>query len=259
MDDSEAVEALNALGLSTYEARVFVALVRLGSGTARDVASITDVPRSQVYTTADDLESRGFISIRRSNPQVFHPVSLAEARARLERRFERRRDTAFDHLESVERTAAGAGDDRSEEVWSITGEPAVTERIARLVEGAGRTVLYGANDLDDPEPDLLETFAAATERGIDLVLLAEGDQPVAPVWGSAGVRETVRLPDAEAGNEYAERVLIVDFETFLLSVRGAGAAEETAVWSAGSTFARVFARLIAGSFPGAESLLDGTV
>jgi sugar-specific transcriptional regulator TrmB len=259
MDDSEAVEALNSLGLSTYEARVFVALVRLGSGTARDVASITDVPRSQVYTTADDLESRGFISTQRSNPQVFHPVSLAEARAQLERRFERRRDTAFDHLESVERTAAETSDDRSEDVWSITGESAVTERVARLVDEAERTVLYGASDLDDPDPDLLERFARHAERGIDLALLAENDQPVATAWESAGLGETIRLPDEEAGNEYAERVLIVDFETFLLSVRGTETTEETAVWSAGSTFARVFSRLIVGSFPGAESLVDEAV
>ncbi|WP_223173920.1 helix-turn-helix domain-containing protein [Haloferax sp. AS1] len=55
MDNSEAIDALIELGLSTYEARVFTALIELGEGTAREVAKTSDVPRSQVYTTAKEL------------------------------------------------------------------------------------------------------------------------------------------------------------------------------------------------------------
>jgi sugar-specific transcriptional regulator TrmB len=250
MEDSEAVEALKDLGLSTYEARVFMALVRLGSGTAREVASVTDVPRSQVYTTADDLEARGFISTQQSSPQVYHPVSVSEARAQLERRFERRRDAAFDHLASLERTAeADAG--QSEDVWSMTGRTAVTKRVARLVEEAEAVVLYGATDLDDPDPDLLTAFEAARDRGVTVALLPEHDQTVAPAWGDiGGLREYRLSPESE--NEYAERVLVVDFDVFLLSIRGAETDEETAVWSAHTTFARVFSQIIAGSVPGLD-------
>jgi sugar-specific transcriptional regulator TrmB len=256
MDDEEAVEALKHLGLSTYEARVFTALVRLGSGTARDVASVTNVPRSQVYATADDLEARGFISTQQSNPQVFRPVSLDEARAQLERRFDERRDAAFDHLAALERTAEG-DDEQSEDVWSMTGTTAVTERIVRLVAEAEGEVLYGATDLDDPDPDLLAAFGALCDRGVAVGLLPEHDQPVADAWGDLDCVREYRLP-AENTNEYAERVLIVDFDTFLLSIRGPAAADETAVWSAHTTFAQVLSRLIAGSFPGVEEDLDGS-
>lgn len=247
MDDTETVEALTELGLSTYEARVFVALVRLGEGTARDVAAVTDVPRSQVYATADDLEARGFISTQQASPQVFHPVSLAEARAQLERQFETRRDAAFDHLESIERTVERDAD-RSEDVWSITGETAVVERIARLAREAERTVLYGGPDLDDPDPDLLAAFESVCGRGVAVGLLVEGDETVAPAWHDLDCVREYRVP-AENTNEYAERVLIVDFDVFLLSIRGGPAADETAVWSAHTTFARVFSQLIAGSLP----------
>ncbi|MFB6169114.1 MAG: TrmB family transcriptional regulator [Haloferacaceae archaeon] len=255
MADEGAVESLKQLGLSTYEARVFTALVRLGSGTARDVASVTDVPRSQVYATADDLEARGFISIRQSNPQVFRPVSLDEARAQLERRFEGHCNAAFDRLSTLERTAEG-DDEQSEAVWSMTGTTAVTERVGRLADEAETVVLYGAAELDDPDPDLLAAFAALCDRGVTVGLLPEHDQPVADVWTDLDCVRTFRLP-AEQTNEYAERVLVVDFETFLLSIQGPDAAEETAVWSARTTFAQVFSRLIVGSFPGAEDALDG--
>jgi sugar-specific transcriptional regulator TrmB len=253
--DDDAVAALTRLGLSTYEARVFVALVRLGSGTARDVASVADVPRSQVYATVEDLEERGFVSVGRSSPQVFHPVSLAEARSQLERRFERRRDEAFDRLAAVERTAEDEGE-QSEEVWSITGETAVTERACQLVAEAERTVVYGASDLDDPDPDLLAALAAACDRGVEVVVVAEHDQSVAGAWADLPRVREVRLAP-ETGNEYAERVVVVDFDVFLLSIRGVGTGAETAVWSAHTTFARLFSRLIAGSFPGVDPPAGG--
>lgn len=40
-------------GLSTYAARTFVGWVRLGSGTARDVSRVADVPRPRVYDVAE--------------------------------------------------------------------------------------------------------------------------------------------------------------------------------------------------------------
>ena len=54
-----AVEQLKALGLSTYAARTFVALVSLGEGTAPDVSEVADVPRTRVYDAADELRDRG--------------------------------------------------------------------------------------------------------------------------------------------------------------------------------------------------------
>jgi len=246
-----AVDALRELGLSTYEARVFTALVQLNSGTASDVASVSDVPRSQVYTTVDDLKSRGLISIQQSNPKVFLPVSLAEAQAQLERRFEGRLDTAFDHLTSLEQTSDN-GNNQNEDVWSITGTAAVTERIDQLASDAEQTVLYAAEDLNDPDPNLLTTFAALCDRGVELMLVADYGQPVGDIWDTLSV-PVARLPEDDPGNEYAERVLIVDSDIFLLSIRGGETQDEIAVWSAHTTFSQVFSQLILESIPVIES------
>ena len=53
--ETAARTALERLGLSTYEAGVFVALEKLGRGTAREIAEATDVPRSQVYGAAEHI------------------------------------------------------------------------------------------------------------------------------------------------------------------------------------------------------------
>jgi sugar-specific transcriptional regulator TrmB len=247
MSDNEATESLKELGLSTYEARVFIALVEIGSGTAREIASVTDVPRPQVYTTAHDLESRGFISIQQSNPQVFQPVSLDEAKAQLENRFETQRDSVFDYLESLE-SATGNEAEENEDVWSITGETAITERIAKLASEANQTILYGDPNLVDPSPDLVTTLEAACDRGIDVILLAQNDQTVDSSWVDNDNIKIFRSSQVNQSNKYAERMLIVDHDVFLLSIRGGKADEETAVWSARTTFAQIFCQLTIGNF-----------
>ncbi|MUV88736.1 hypothetical protein GJ629_01590 [Halapricum sp. CBA1109] len=83
MDDEDAIEGLTRLGLTTYEARVFLALQKLDTGTASEVAEVSEVPRSQVYGTADDLEQRGLIEIQETRPAVYRPVDPDTAEQRL--------------------------------------------------------------------------------------------------------------------------------------------------------------------------------
>src|SRR5699024_1189511 len=67
-DHDEAVAALKRLGLSSYEAQVFIALQRLDTATVREVDRTTEVPRSQIYGAAEDLAERGLVDIQQSTP-----------------------------------------------------------------------------------------------------------------------------------------------------------------------------------------------
>ncbi|PSQ46397.1 hypothetical protein BRD15_09160 [Halobacteriales archaeon SW_6_65_15] len=64
MDEAEAaIDALEQLGLTEYEARCFVALTRLPHGTAKEVGQVADIPRSRVYETMDRLQDRGLVDV----------------------------------------------------------------------------------------------------------------------------------------------------------------------------------------------------
>lgn len=75
----EAVQLLQGLGLKEYEARCFVRLTRLDTGTAKKLGELTEVPRNRVYDANRVLESKGLVEIHHSNPQRFRAVSLDEA------------------------------------------------------------------------------------------------------------------------------------------------------------------------------------
>jgi len=238
--ENEAVAAFERLGLTSYEAKVFIALQRVGTGTAREVSEVTDVPRSQVYSVTDSLADRGLVSVQQSNPKRFRPVSVEAARSTLRDRFERESDRAFAYVERVQRE----GEDRErEEIWTIRGRDAVTDRVIELVGTAEERIVVGL-----PTPELAtesvdEALAAAADSGIDVAVISEHDA-VGERFDDVAV--VCDPPAAVASNGSSGRLLFVDDETLLLSVLE-GDGDEMAVWSADSRFAGVFIRLVEDS------------
>jgi sugar-specific transcriptional regulator TrmB len=243
-DRGAAVDALDSLGLSQYEAQVFIALQQLRTGTASDVDRITDVPRSQVYGAAERLEERGLIDVQQSNPMQYRAVALSEARSVLRERFERDVERAFSYLE---RTRGSRGSDEGEQqegVWTIRGRENVSQRVQQLIAGAETRVLYltSAELLDD---DVVETLAE--RAGSIETWVFSADDAAIEALSEVPDLSVGRFPEHEGG-EMGGRLLAVDGDTVLLSVPASaelpGEHDETAIWSAGTGFAAVLLQLV---------------
>ncbi|WP_250304497.1 TrmB family transcriptional regulator [Streptomyces sp. A 4/2] len=98
--DEESVSELVELGLSRYEARVYLALVRRDSYTAAQVARAADVPRQRIYDVLDGLVRAQLAVAHRGKVATFGAVAPELALARL---MNRRRES----LEQMERISAG--------------------------------------------------------------------------------------------------------------------------------------------------------
>ena len=243
-DADAAAESLQRLGLSQYEAKVFIALTRLGTGTARDVDRMTDVPRSQVYGAADDLEERGLVEVQQSNPKQYRAVDLEEARETLRDRFETEQDRAFEFLEDA-RAGADHRDEHQEGVWTVHGRDNVSGRVQQIVAEADERVLYGSS------VDLLDDGIAATlrERAGEIeVWVFSADGEFGDRFADSDVR-VAQVPETmHDGKDSPGRLLSVDGETILLSVLGGeelpGVRKETAIWSSDTGFATVLIELL---------------
>ncbi|MFB6125060.1 MAG: TrmB family transcriptional regulator [Halanaeroarchaeum sp.] len=240
----DPIEALEQLGLPNYEARAFVALQKLGTGTAKDVSTVADVPRSQVYGATESLETRGLIEIQHSTPKTYRPVPVDEARERLRERFERNQQRAFEYLERVENQRS-ASQGEQEGVWRLTGAAAIESRVRQLVADASDRIVYGANDPERLPASLLDTFRDRAQAGVDVTVLSEDEDLQATLDAV-----TVVPPGVTEGDQ-AGRLLVVDDDTILMSVVEDG--EETAIWSARSGFGRVLVPLVEDAVAGSLS------
>lgn len=97
-----ATDLLQSLGLKEYEAKCFVALSRVDSGTAKDVSELSEVPRTRVYDAVRVLETKGLVETQHSNPQRFRAVSIEEATHTLRDEYEDRVTDLEDALHDIQ-------------------------------------------------------------------------------------------------------------------------------------------------------------
>lgn len=248
MDEADAIDALRQLGLSKYEAEVFVALQKLTVSTARDIARCTDVPRSQVYGAAESLEERGLIEVHQSDPIQYRAVDLDEARARLRRVFERKQTQAFGFLETV-RGIYSDGREQQEAIWTLHGHNTVVDRVRQIVHDAEEYIVYGFG-ADLSNETITDALVEQATHDV-IVKIASTDQAVIDTFEDTPVC-TIRLPDDLTRDEWGGRLLVTDGDTVLMSIprdeERPKIQEETAFWSSKTGFATVLVQLIDGWF-----------
>ncbi|MFC4451767.1 TrmB family transcriptional regulator [Halorussus aquaticus] len=163
MDDGRvAVDALEQLGLTEYEARCFVALTRIPHGTAKEIGQVADIPRSRVYETMERLRDRGLVEFEEGEPRVFQSVSLDTALRTLRKEY----DSYFETVEETLRRMEPVYKETQQAVWAISDHEQVTERVLDLVGDATDELVllvFEETVLDDA---VLTALAEADQRGV---------------------------------------------------------------------------------------------
>ncbi|MEV7414507.1 helix-turn-helix domain-containing protein [Streptomyces sp. NPDC089919] len=146
LDDS-TVNDLMGLGLSRYEARVYLALVRRESYSAAEAARAAQVPRQRVYDVLDSLVRRQLAVPRPGRVTAFSAVAPELALARLMTRqresLERldQASTALARALSPVWADGRALSDPLDYIEVLRDPRAIAERFAGLQEQAGRELL----------------------------------------------------------------------------------------------------------------------
>jgi sugar-specific transcriptional regulator TrmB len=246
-EEEDAVESLKSLGLSEYESKVFIALQRLGVGTARDVYRLTDVPRSQVYGAAETLEERGLVEIQQSKPMEYRPVTLEEARERLQERFERKQSVAFDYLERA-REDTPRSDEEREDFWTVKGRDTIDSRIEEILDEAEERVVFMSTQDEIVNSSIQQKLVELAGR-MDVYVMSR-DESFLKRFEDVEEVTCIRTPEKTVREDEGGKFVMVDSDTVLLTVLGdenrGRKKTETAVWSSETSFATVLVQIIEG-------------
>ncbi|MFH1229662.1 MAG: helix-turn-helix domain-containing protein [Candidatus Aenigmatarchaeota archaeon] len=74
--EEEAESLLRQLGLSEYETKACMVLVRFGNSDANKISSVGSIPLPRVYDTMENLSKKGLVSISRTRPQTFSIINI---------------------------------------------------------------------------------------------------------------------------------------------------------------------------------------
>jgi len=160
---AETTELLETFGLTEYEARCFVALVRIDHGTAREIAEVADVPRPRVYDSVESLQERGLADVQEATPRRFRAPAPRDAIDRIRREYSDRLDRLdqlLPRLQSPEPREDRAG------VWVVEGDDAVSDRLAGLAGGATAELLVVVAVESLLTDEFVDALAEATDRGV---------------------------------------------------------------------------------------------
>lgn len=234
----EAIEVLQQLGLKEYEARCFVGLTRLNTGTAKQLSDMTQVPRTRVYDAVRVLEAQGLVEIHHSSPQRFRAVSLAEATETLQDQYESRVQRLQNSLQMLD-TVEAADESPVQEVWSMSGRDAIENRTEQLIEEASEEIVLILGDESLLTDDLVASLSNV-ESDVELLVGAlttdlesqiQTAIPAATTFVSG--LEWLRGDDSQRGDTAIGRLLLVDRSTFLVSSIMPKSKDEEAIFGRG--------------------------
>lgn len=73
----DRIQKLEGFGLTEYQARVYLALLDLGTATASQIPALSRVPRTRIYTTMQQLHAKGLVQILPEKPVRYKPVPFS--------------------------------------------------------------------------------------------------------------------------------------------------------------------------------------
>lgn len=269
MDAGRLVDQMVRLGLTTYEARAYVALVRRDSFTAAQVARQSGLPRQRIYDVLGSLVGKGLAATRPGSVVKYAAVAPELAIERLvagrrQAMAELERDAA-DLVSTLgpEYAAGQAHSDPLEYIEVLRDRGAINERFAELQAGVKREILVFTKPpyATPPQENLegIEVTRTHVARSVyELSIFADAD-------ATLGVRRFIEAgEDARFVDEVPLKLVIIDESIVMFGMQDpvAGTSELTimvvehpalartlkmafeAVWSQGLTFDQAYDRYV---------------
>ena len=133
-----------SFGLTGYEARVYLALLELGTAPVSRIPPISHVPRTRVYATMQQLHAKGLVQILPEKPLRYKAAPLSRYLKGLAEDYRRKANQLSTNATALLREFAASPREEPEtpgRFEAIYGRRNVRDRLIEMVEGAESSVI----------------------------------------------------------------------------------------------------------------------
>lgn len=158
----EVIENLKELGFNSYEAKVYLALLKKYPATGYEVSQIANVPQSRAYDTLKTLEKEKIVVANNSKPVTYTPIKPSE----LTKRYKRKINST---LEFLEKNLPSVKDDYIEPILSVAGSSNIREKMIEVIKNAQKEIFIEiwSQDFKFIESYLLDAY----NRGVEVKIV----------------------------------------------------------------------------------------
>lgn len=196
-----AIEHLQQLGFTQYEAQAYVSLLAHSPANGYELAKASGIPRANIYAVLSKLEEKGAV-LRVDNPAgtQYAPVEPDELLAHLKQHFQGSLELADRALKDIQCC------DRQETILNTHGYPVLLDHARTMIAAARQNLSLGI--WPDEAQALSSEVQQAHDRGVHITTLClagcakpcggcQGNLHRYPLAPNASARWLVLVPDGE--------------------------------------------------------------
>ena len=150
---ADLIEKLKEIGFNTYEAKVYVALLKKYPATGYEVSKNANIPQSRTYDTLKVLEEKNIVVSANTKPVTYTPIKPKQLTSRVQKKINSTINYLDKHLPEVR-------EDYNEPIITITGKQNIEEKILEVIQNAKREIYMEvwAQDFKLFEKELLNAY-----------------------------------------------------------------------------------------------------
>jgi len=151
VEDRE-ITALQRLGLTEYESRLYLSLVKQGPTKASQLSFFGHVPRTKAYGAIKELQRKGLLRIIPGKPELYEAASPNDVLFPLISKFNRDMKDSEDVVQSLAVTFEASkytkrdAPKQSEEFWKMDGRQAIYNKVNQVLVDASKSIDYSTTE-----------------------------------------------------------------------------------------------------------------
>lgn len=231
-------DSLKSLGLTKYEALVYIALLKATGATATEIHDLSGVPRASVYPVLERLAQKKMVSVSNTSPKRFNAVRPDDAIESLLQSIENDAARAKKILGRIYSQASPVDRGVQELIWSIHGDDHIRMRMFDLLQGASERIQI-IFFWDHLKNELIQRISSLDER-VHVEIITDGWTGPVPDQVTVIIREPPKEAGSRAGGTVtAGGVILIDQKSAMV-VMGSEDDGFTALYSDSVGFIRFF-------------------
>lgn len=130
---ADLVEKLKEIGFNTYEAKVYIALLKKYPATGYEVSKLANIPQSRTYDTLKVLEEKNIVAATNTKPVSYTPVKPKQIISSYQKKMTSTINYLEKHLPEVK-------DTYKEPIITVNGKQNIQNKILEVIQNAKREI-----------------------------------------------------------------------------------------------------------------------
>ncbi|QZY55455.1 TrmB family transcriptional regulator [Crassaminicella profunda] len=160
------IDRLINIGLSTYEAKAYIALIQSPNISAYEISKISGVPQSKIYEIIKKIIQKGLAIVNGTNPVKYTALPVDEFLDR----YRANVDESITYIKNNLKTISE--ENHVDYIWHFEGKDKINNKIKSIIKEAEKSLYF---EMWRSEYDLFyEDILKAKKRGVDIVTVMYG-------------------------------------------------------------------------------------